>query len=71
MYAFRSRPKNMVDVVMMLSRVVLGSMSRGTSDVTIPAPQKNECMYLVTRLLSCFSQYGGCHAFWPAYQGES
>ena len=36
--ALRRRPKSMVIVVMMASRIVTGSMSRGTREVTMPAP---------------------------------
>ena len=69
-YALSSRPRNIVPVVVTASMGVTGSMSRGTIEVTIPAPQKKACEYLVARSGSCLSHLGGCHVFSPAYHGE-
>ena len=60
----------MVVVVTKLSITVIGSMSRGTRDVTIPAPQKKACMYFISNDASYLSQNGGCHLFSCAYHGE-
>ena len=69
--AFSIRPTPIVNVVMMASSAVTGSMSRGTIDVTIPAPQKNECQYLGLNSGAFFSHGGGCQVFSPAYHAES
>eukprot|EP00966_Prymnesium_polylepis_P280193 6473814-Prymnesium_polylepis.2 len=48
----------------------MGSISRGTIDVTMPAPQKKEWKYLSSKPSWFCSHRGGCHEFGLAYQGD-